>query len=136
VLPAVALAVSLGLPKAGHWKLDVGGGFSLNHATKSISGFRINGANCNYGMLTVRGNLPLSIATAAGVSVWIVGFNDPARKNPNDRHGVVGRRVTISSAGKTLHGRLEVIFGSTSNVRAGNGDLVIGGCDAPFFASR
>ena len=137
-LPAIALAagVSIPRPKAGGWKLDGGGGFTVNQARNALSGFHISGANCDLGKLRVLGQQKLRLATAAGVSNWIVGFNDPSRKNPNDISGVVPQRVKIKEGSKTISGRFDIIFAVDNSPGDNDGNLVINGCDISFNAKK
>ena len=134
-LPAVAAAALVG-PKPGHWRISGGGGFSVSSDRRSVSGVQIPGANCNYGKLTIAGRPKVRLITEGGVSTWVIGYADPPRTNPNDRHGVVGQRVTIHTAGKTLPGRLDMIFAAVGNARTTDGDLIVGNCDVPFSAAR
>src|ERR1700744_4599616 len=137
-LPAIAIAAgpSVPHPKAGGWKVEGGGGFTVNHARNALSGFHISGANCDLGHLRVLGHQKLRLAPAAGVSNWIVGFNDPSRKNPNDISGVVPQRVKIKEGGKTLSGRLDIIFAVLGAAGDNSGNLVVNGCDIPFDAKK
>jgi hypothetical protein len=123
-------------PKAGGWKLAGGGGFTVNHARTAVSGLHISGSNCDLGKLRVLGRQKLRLVTAGGISNWIVGYNDPNRKNPNDLHGVVGQRVKIKEGSRTLSGRLDIIFAVTGNAAENSGDLVISGCDMAFSAKK
>ena len=136
-LPAIALAVTtVARPKAGGWKVAGGGGFTVNHARNAVSGLHISGANCDLGKLRVLGHQKLRLATAAGVSNWIVGFNDPNRKNPNEISGVVPQRVKIKEGSKTLSGRLDIIFAVLGSAGENEGNIVINGCDIPFSAKK
>jgi hypothetical protein len=65
-------------------------------------GSHISGSNCDLGKLRVLGQQKLRLVSAGGIPNWIVGYNDPNRKNPNDLHGVVGQRVKIKEGSKTL----------------------------------
>jgi hypothetical protein len=84
----------------------------------------------------VVGQQKLRLATAAGVSNWIVGFNDPNRKNPNEISGVVPQRVKIKEGSKTLSGRLDIIFAVLGSAGENEGNVVINGCDIPFSAKK
>lgn len=134
-LPALAFA-AVARPKAGGWKVEGGGGFTVNHAGTSVSGFHISGTNCDLGKLRVLGQQKLRLVTAAGVSNWIVGYGDPKRTKPNDISGVVPQRVKIKQGSKTLSGRLDIIFAVGGTARDNDGNVVINGCDIPFNATR
>lgn len=135
-LPAIALALTVPRPHAGGWKVDSGGGFAVNGARNAVSGFHISGANCSLGKLRVLGSQKLRLATAAGVSNWIVGYNDANRKNPNDISGVVPQRVEIKAGSKTISGRLDIVFAVDGVSRDNSGNLVVNGCEIPFDAKR
>jgi hypothetical protein len=135
-LPAIAFA-AIARPKAGGWKVDSGGGFTINTARTSVSGFHTSGAgNCGLGKLRVLGQQKLRLATAAGVSNWIMGYNDPNRKSRYDISGVVPQRVKIKEGNKTISGRLDLIFAVWGNASENAGNLVVNGCDIPFNAKR
>jgi hypothetical protein len=133
-LPAVAFG-ALARPKAGGWKLT-GGGFTVNRAGTSVSGFHIDGASCGLGKLRVLGQQKLRLITAAGVSNWVVGYGDPKRTNPNGISGVVPQRVKVKEGSKTLNARLDIIFAVGGTVRDNDGNLVVNGCDIAFFAKK
>lgn len=135
-LPAIALAASVARPKAGGWKVVGGGGFTVNAARNAVSGLHVSGANCDLGKLRVLGQQKLRLATAAGVSNWIVGYSDPSRKNPNQISGVVPQRVKIKEGSETLSGRLDIIFAIAGTAADNGGNLVINGCDIPFSAKK
>jgi hypothetical protein len=135
-LPAIALAATIARPKAGGWKVDGGGAFTVNSARNAVSGLHISGANCELGKLRVLGQQKLRLATAAGVSNWIVGYGDPSRKNPNDISGVVPQRVKIKSGSKTLNGRLDLVFAVVGNAKDNAGTVVVNHCDIPFNANH
>jgi hypothetical protein len=122
--------------KAGAWKVLGGGGFAVNAARNAVSGFHISGANCDLGKLRVLGQQKLRLATAGGVSNWIVGYNDPSRKNPNEISGVVPQRVKLKEGSKTLSGRLDLIFAVAGSPGDNAGNVVINGCDIPFNAKK
>ncbi|HEY1509907.1 MAG TPA: hypothetical protein VGF93_12940 [Solirubrobacteraceae bacterium] len=133
-LPAIALA-ALARPSAGRWKVT-SGGFTVNHAGTSVSGFHIDGASCGLGKLRVLGAQKLRLVTEAGVSNWIVGFADPKRTNPHGISGVVPQRVKVRSGDKLMNARLDIVFAVGGTARDNDGDLVIQGCDVSFFATR
>lgn len=133
-LPAIALA-AVPRPKAGGWKLD-GGGFTVNHARTSVASFHIFGTGCGLGKLRVLGQQKLRLATAAGVSNWIVGYGDPKRTNPNDISGVVPQRVKVKEGSKTLNARLDIVFAVGGDAGDNGGTLVINGCDMSFDAQK
>jgi hypothetical protein len=134
VVSATALA-AVAAPHAGKWKISGGGGFTVSKHGTSISGLHLSGSSCGLGKITVLGTQKLRLITQAGVSNWIVGFNDPKRTNPKDLHGIVGQKVEIRSGKKKLQVRLDVVFGVGGVERDNSGDLLINGCDLSFFAT-
>ncbi len=128
---SVSALAAVAAPHAGRWTIPGGGGFTVSKGQRSISGLHLAGSSCGLGKVTVLGTATLRLIN--GGSNWIVGFNDPKRTNPNDRSGVVGQRVMIRSGSKTVHARLDIVFG-VGGGRQNDGDLMIAGCDVLFFA--
>ncbi len=133
-VPAVSIAAS-GAPHAGRWKVGGGGHFTVSGDQKSVSGLSVSGKACGYKTVTVSGKQTLHLITEGGGGNWAVGTADPTRKNPADISGVVGQKVTIHTGGKTVQGRLSIVFAIGGFARDNSGDLLVKGCDIEFSVS-
>jgi hypothetical protein len=134
LLTGNAVAAVATLP-TGHWKAG-SGGFTVSKDGKSLSGLHLSGKECQLGNIAVLGSQRLHLAATDGVSNWIVGTNDPSRKSPRDRSGIVPDYVAVRAGSKVIHGaQLDLVFGIGGFARDNGGDLIVRGCDLSFFAS-
>ena len=130
-IPAVAVATTDGSPKPGRWHLDDAAradGFTVAGDGHSLADLRVTGTACKLKSITMVG----SVQVHADQGSWIVGSADPSRKSKYDRSGVVGKPVTLHSGGKTLHGRLDIVFSIGGFARDNDGILTIKDCDIDF----
>jgi hypothetical protein len=135
-LPALALGVASGRPAAGSWTISGGGGFTVNASQTAISNYHFRSI-CGFHKVIVLGSQPLHVSTVAGVTNWMVGYPDPSRKNRNDVSGVVPQRVKFRTGGKTLSGRIDLIFGVGGNPKNNSGLVEMpGGCDGEYAATK
>jgi hypothetical protein len=136
LMPALALAVSAPRPAAGNWSIPGNGGFTVNAAGTAVSGFHFRSV-CGHKKVTVIGSQTLHLSDVSGVTNWLVGYPDPTRKNPNDASGVVPQKVKFRTGGKTISGRIDLVF-AVSGYPQDNLGLVEmpGGCDSSFSATK
>ena len=135
-LPAAALAARIAPPKAGPYSTrEYPGGFRVSG--EHISGFHMSGSYCSLGEITIAGRQPMHLITGGGYSNWVIGYADPGRKNPNDDvGGVVGERVTVETGGKSVAGRLAIVFNVSGRVGDDVADLRFANCEISFDPGR
>jgi hypothetical protein len=129
--PPAAVAVAAkhpGKPPSGTYAFDFGGAGGFKVKKKRVRGVHIVPATntssytpaCGTKRVRVKGRQKLSIASRAGYDTWIVGHNAPKSGD-----GVNPIKVKVVKGGKTIKGKLELIFVSRTT---GSGQLKFGGC--------
>jgi hypothetical protein len=133
VLAAVAEAALPPRPKAGHWKFH-GGGFTVSHDRKSVSGLHLNLSSsqaCHSGDMSVSGKFRLTTTSRAGYTNWIVGHSAPKTSD-----GYTALRVTVHAGGHTISAQLKMIFAIGGTSSSNEGQLQVGGCFYVFYPTR
>jgi len=134
VAPTLAFAnLAPPRPAAGKWKIDDGGGFTVNRSRNSISSFSVKPggtAGCGTAEIRIAGEQKLSTVSRGGVTNWVVGRSSESGSALISGVGTV--KVKVHQGGHDKTGGLSLLFAVAGNPLDNDGALTFGGCTKYF----